>query len=248
MRISRREDHTLKLLWRRTFSAQIHLMGAILMAVGGTYLLPAAHKIGIEYEVAAWVFILTGIMVFSGSFLFHFLTDGFHTSSRLEVFLEKLDHFGIYLFIAGTYSAFLTSVIDEPWKTILYYSIWSIAVIGIFYTYFQERLPQPLRSRFVYTAIFMIMGWTVLLRIGEIYSKLTMPEMILFFGGAASYTIGAVIFYLKKPSFFKGYLGHHEIWHLMVVIGALFHYLLIFSFYSAEVREMLNMVGSKVAR
>ena len=73
MKIRRRDDHSLILLWRRTFSAQIHLIGAILLAIGGTYLLPAAHGIGPDYEIAAWVFILTGIIVFSGSFLFHFL-------------------------------------------------------------------------------------------------------------------------------------------------------------------------------
>ena len=211
-------------------------------------MLPAAHGIGPDYEIAAWVFILTGIIVFSGSFLFHFLTDGYHVSSKLEVFLEKLDHFGIYLFIAGTYSAFLTSVVSEPWKTALLYMIWTIAILGILYTYFQERLPNFLKGRLFYTGIFMVMGWTVLLRIGEIYSKLSFPEMILFFGGAASYSLGAVIFYLKKPTLFKGYLGHHEIWHLMVLVGALFHFLLIFSFYSAEVREMLTITASKVAR
>jgi hemolysin III len=218
------------------------------MAIGGIYLIPAAHRIGHEFYSAAWVFVASGVMVFLGSFLFHFITDGYHASSRLEVFLEKLDHFGIYLFIAGTYTAFLVSVVAEPWKTWLMYSIWTIAGLGILYTFFQERLPLILRSRLVYTGIFFVMGWTILLRAGEIGHKLTGPELALFFGGAGSYSIGAVIFYLKKPTLFKGYLGHHEIWHAMVVVGALFHYFLIFSFYSSEMRALLDITNSQVAR
>jgi hemolysin III len=248
MHVRKRSEHSIKAVWRRTFAAQIHLVGAILMAAGGCYLIPAAHRLGSEFLWSAWVFILTGILVFTGSFLFHFLTDGFHVSTQLEIFLEKLDHFGIYLFIAGTYTAFLASVIDEPWKSRLLITIWTIAGCGIFYTFFQERLPQKLRGRMIYTGIFVVMGWTILLRSAEIWQKLKPEELGLLVGGAASYTIGAVIFYLKKPSLFRGYLGHHEIWHLLVLVGALFHYLLIFSFYSAEMRVVLSISASSVGR
>ena len=176
-------------------------------------------------------FCIPGILVFATSAIYHFLSDGSQISNKLEKILENLDHFSIYLFIAGTYTPFLMNAVSGRWRTILLISIWVIAITGILYTFLKPKLPKLLQHRFVYTTLFVLMGWTIVIRIGEIIHRLNALELFFLLAGAFSYTIGAVIYATKRPRLFEGIFGFHELWHVMVLFGFCFHYLLILSFY-----------------
>lgn len=174
---------------------------------------------------------VSAILVFWISTLYHFLDDGFDISEKMRNWFENLDHFSIYLFIAGTYTPFLINVVAEPWKTRILILIWSIAFVGICYTHFRSRLPLWAQKRWVYTGIFVLMGWTLGLRVGEIIDKLSSLEVSFLLMGGFCYTVGALIYALKKPDLFPGFFGFHELWHVAVLLGALFHYFLIYQFY-----------------
>lgn len=229
--VSRRSDHSTPLFWKRTVSAQLHALGSIAMIAGAFYLLPLARRAGAEHLGACVAFLVTGIAVFSVSSLYHFLTDGYEGSEKLHVFFENLDHFAIYLFIAGTYTPFLINAVSAPWQVPLLVGIWLIAILGISYTWFKPRLPTILQSRGVYTFIFVAMGCTLVVRMGEIYSHLNAMKLELLAGGALAYVLGAVCYATRRPKLFEGFFGFHELWHVMVLTGAGLHYLLILSFY-----------------
>ena len=57
-------------------------------------------------------------------------------------------------------------------------------------------------------------------------------SIFLLVAGGLSYTIGAIGYATKRPKLFPGIFGFHELWHVMVILGAAFHYLLILGFYS----------------
>lgn len=202
------------------------------MLLGGVYLLPLAARTDSLHFAACTAFLATGALIFFVSATYHFLADGYAISQRLEDTLENLDHFAIYLFIAGTYSPFLLSAVADPWRLPLLGLIWSIAILGILYTWFRPRLPAFLQSRVVYTGLFVLMGWTLIIRIHEVYVTLSAAKLFFLVAGGVAYSIGAVVYATKKPRLFEGFFGYHELWHLLVLVGAGMHYFMILSFYA----------------
>lgn len=232
MAVRLRPDHCFLSFLRRTISAQLHLVGSLLVLLGGAYLLPLAKIAGPSHYWACLTFVASGFCVFISSALVHFLGDGFDADPRTQLLFENLDHFCIYLFIAGTYTPFVISAISVPWQFPLLVTIWTVAFLGILYTLFKPALPQPLQSRAVYTGLFVLMGWTLIIRINEVLFDLSWLRLGLLVLGGLAYSIGAVVYATKRPRLLEGFFGYHELWHVMVLAGAMFHYLLIFSFYS----------------
>ena len=233
MKVRRRDDHTLGRFLRRTVSAQIHAIGCVLWIFGAMTLIPLASARGTHDLIACLSFLATGFLVFFVSTTYHFVGDGYEASEKLHLFMENLDHFSIYLFIAGTYTPFLLNSVEQPWRNILVVAIWVIAALGIVYTWVKPRLPQFLQRRFVYTGIFVIMGWTLVVRVGEIFHHLNNTQIFYLVAGGLSYSLGAVVYSTKRPKLIPGFFGFHELWHLAVLTGACLHYALILSFYAA---------------
>lgn len=215
----------------RTIAAQIHFVGVVLVFVGAAYLLPSAYRVGQAEFWASLAFILGGLFVFVVSSSYHFLDERFRLSPRLEIALENLDHVSIYLFIAGSYTPVLVTSVEQPWRSLLLYGIWSFALIGIIYTNFRHRLPKFLQSRLVYTGCFLLMGWTVLIRFDAVLDTLSSEGMFYLLAGGAAYTLGALFYALKWPKLFEGLFGFHELWHLLVLVGSSFHFFMIYSLY-----------------
>jgi hemolysin III len=231
MNIKKRDEHSLALFLKRTLAGQIHFVGFVAAIVGLVYLIIFSQRQDTASVVACSIFGGTAILVFGISATYHFLHDGYSISPRLEALFEALDHFSIYCFIAGTYTAVLINAVSYDWQFTMLTLVWSIALIGIFYTQFRERLPKIWQSRGVYTGLFVLMGWTLLLRVGEIMHNLNAHQIWMVMSGAAAYTIGAVVYALKKPALFPGFFSYHEVWHLLVLVGFAFHYALVIDFY-----------------
>jgi hemolysin III len=230
--IKKHPDHTLARFMRRTVAAQLHLITAFAAILGLFYLVPRAEASGPWHLWSSVIFGVTAILVFGISATYHFLHDGCHITPALTEFMEKLDQWAIYLFIAGTYTPFLINIVASPWKEILMISIWVMALAGILYTAFRHRFPKWAQSRVIYTSVFLLMGWTLFVRIGEISEKMPPTPRDLLLAGAAAYSIGAIVYITKRPRLFEGLFGFHELWHVFVTVGFLCHYAMVLSFYA----------------
>lgn len=230
--IARRSDHSWRLFLRRTVAGQLHLLGG-LVALYGTFLLArAALTTGHAADlIACLAFGLSAALVFTVSALYHFLYDGYQITPELEARLEDFDHYAIYLFIAGSYTVFIINTLSRVWQTVLVTGIWIFAIVGILYTRFRMHLPRGLQTRAVYTGLFLLMGWTLLFKIGAIVKGLTPYGLWLLLGGGVAYSVGAVFYVTKRPRLFPGFFGFHELWHACVLIGFVLHYFLVFGFY-----------------
>ncbi len=154
------------------------------------------------------VFSISIFLMFLGSALYHAMAQD---SKHKEIF-RILDHSFIYVAIAGSYTPIALSVLGG-WQGWLIFAIqWTMVIFGI--------LQKALSSRKVMKpslAIYLIMGWTVVIFFPLFIAKAQMGLQLLLLAGGLFYTIGA-IFYAKK-----GFKYHHMVWHLFVSLGAAAH-------------------------
>lgn len=231
MRVKRRQDHTWRLFFKRTVSAQIHLLTCFFAIVAIRILLPLVEQRGALHYWAVLIFGATSILLFAVSSIFHFMMDGFEMSEKLEAFMERLDHWAIYFFIAGTYTPFIVNTVYSDWRNFMLMMVWSLAIVGVFYTALKSKLPMWAQSRVFYTSVFVLMGWTAIVRMDEVSAHLNSKALFFLFAGGAAYIVGAFVYATKRPRLMSGFFGFHELWHVLVTMGFIFHYKMIESFY-----------------
>lgn len=231
--VRKHDDHSFRLFLLRTVSAQLHLLGLfIAIAIFAVLLyLVISKSPTVTHILACCIFGLTGVSVFASSSLYHFMADGFQISDKANSWLNTYDHFSIYFFIAGTYTAFIVNAIEPPWDNYLLVTVWTLALIGMAYTILKSRLPKPLQSRYLSTALFVALGWTLSIRISEAWAAIDFTSRFFLTAGGLAYTLGAVVYATKRPDPFPNRFGYHEIWHVAVLIGFAMHASLILRFY-----------------
>jgi hemolysin III len=165
--------------------------------------------------VANIVYGLSVIFLFSASSLYH----AKKTEENEVSFWRKLDHSAIFFMIAGTYTAICTMYLDRPASWIIVSLQWAIVLAGIFFRFFWLDAPRVL-----YTVIYLMMGWIAVFVIRDLYRSLPLNAFAYLLSGGLAYTAGAVFYMLKRP---KAVFGFHEIFHLFILLGAAFHYLVV---------------------
>jgi len=76
------------------------------------------------------------------------------------------------------------------------------------------------------------MGWSGLFAIKQILANMSLSQGVLLFSGAAAFTLGGIIYAIKKPKMFPGIFSFHELFHITVLIGGVLHYAMIYGVYS----------------
>ncbi len=206
--------------FREPVNGLTHLFAAFLSVIGTLILLFIGHH-DAALTIALVVYGVSLVLMFSSSALYHLKKA---TPEGLKK-LRKLDHTSIYLLIAGTYTPICIYFFDGFWKWGMLSIIWAIAVAGISF-----KLVYLNALRWLSTAIYLMMSWLALAGIGEILRTMSSGALFWFFAGGFFYTFGAVIYAIKKPNFFNGKFGFHEIWHVFVILGAFSHYMVVAAF------------------
>ena len=194
-----------------------HLVGVMLSIVGTYFLLINAQSI--EQIICFLIFGITSFVLYTASTIYH-LFGG----PDFEVgVLRKIDHASIYLLIAGTFTPFCILIVKGIWGMATLTFVWVLAIIGttaMFLNSFWKHFP-----RWAATGLYLLMGWIAVL---IIYPMKMYPIMLLWiFIGGIFYTIGAVIYAIKKPNLFKGF-GFHELFHIFVLLGTISHFVAIY--------------------
>jgi hemolysin III len=161
------------------------------------------------------------VLMFGSSAAYHLVNAG----PKVEARLRKLDHAAIYLLIAGSYTPICYIRLAGFWKWGMLALIWSLACIGIGVKIFVIKAP-----RWITAGIYVVMGWLSLLAVRQIVAALPPGALIGLAAGGIIYTLGAVVYILKKPDFIPGVFGFHELWHLFVILAALAHFIAIAGF------------------
>ncbi len=207
---------------RDPISSLSHLIGAVFFAAA-TVLLVLKTLIDAQWSVKVLVgVILFGcslVALYSASSIYHF----FNGSQKTLVVLRKLDHAMIYVLIAGTYTPILLKYMAGLEGWIFTIAMWACAVIGILIKLCWFSAP-----RWLQTVLYIAMGWAILFDV-SIFQSMSGMAFFLLAAGGISYTVGGLVYMLKKPDISEKF-GFHELFHMFVLLGSLFHFLMIFFF------------------
>ena len=194
------------------FNAWTHLVGAILATIGAVWMLVVATMSGDIWKIiSVAVYGVALVMLYSASTVYH------SVRGRAKVIMQKVDHFSIYLLIAGSYTPFCLVTLHGTWGWTLFGIVWALAIIGIL----QEIKPRS-EARVMSIVIYAVMGWIVLVAVNPLVAALGMTGFIWLALGRVFYTVGIIFFALDTK------VRHfHGVWHLFVIAGSLLHFVAI---------------------
>ena len=187
-----------------------HGVGAILAVVGLVVLALSASRHGTARTVVGCVvFGAALVLLYSSSTLYHSVGPG---NPRAKTVLRVLDHSAIFLLIAGTYTPFTLVSLWGPWGWSLFGVVWGLAVAGI-----ALRLAMKRRPTALFLALYLAMGWCVVVAAKPLLAALAPGGIALLVAGGLAYSLGVVFYVCRRPY-------HHAVWHAFVLAGSAFHY------------------------
>ena len=154
------------------------------------------------------VFGLSMIELYSVSAVYHVRV----WQGRRRTVLRALDHAGIFVLIAGTFTPFCVNVLAGWLRPAVLILIWAAALAGVSTAVFTLGLP-----RWTTTVPYLGMGWAALLPLPRIVQLLPWEAVALMLSGGALYTLGAVVYWRRRPDPLPRLLGFHEVFHLLTI-------------------------------
>jgi hemolysin III len=195
--------------------------GAIPFVVGAGIVLIALSPTTAT-KVGSAVFIGSALLLFGVSGIYHRGT----WQPAIWVLLRRLDHSSIFILIAGTYTAFAMLLLHGNARLYLLSGIWGGALLGVLFRVFWTDAP-----RWLYTPIYIGLGWSAVFFIPDFIdgaSRLgtatAVTTMTLVVAGGVLYTLGGVIYALKKPNPKPESFGFHEVFHMLTILAFIGHY------------------------
>ncbi len=198
----------------------LHLAAAPLTLAAGIVLIvlsPTATT-----RVGSALFTSTAVVLFTVSAIYHCGT----WSPRTWAFLRRFDHSNIFLLIAGSYTPFTLMLLEGRERVALLSVIWSGALLGVLFRIFWTGAP-----RWLYVPIYIALGWAAVFFLPSFADGadrlgvgVGTTVLVLVVAGGALYTLGGIVYGLKKPDPFPTWFGFHEVFHTLVVAAFAVHY------------------------
>lgn len=191
------------------------------------------HGFGVIFSITALIFLIisasvqgnvwhitnftiygsTMVLLYTASTLVHSFPPG-----KVKHIFDIFDHSAIYFFIAGTYTPFLLIAIKGAVGWTLFGIVWGLAVCGtIFKVFFVKRFLH------LSTILYVLIGWMIVFAWNPLVASIPTYAVICLVIGGVIYSIGA-IFYV-----WRGFLYHHAVWHLFVILGSIMHFVAVLS-------------------
>jgi hemolysin III len=198
-------------------SGLTHLVFAGGAVVGATVLITLAAVYHKWWHLAAFIVYGASLfLLYLASSLYHLLP----VSEKAKRVLRQFDHVAIFLLIAGTYTPVCLVPLRGPWGWSLFGAVWGLALAGMFLAVFAINAP-----RWLTTAVYLALGWLIVVAVWPLVHRLSAEGVFWIVLGGGFYTAGAVIYALKKPDPVPHVFGFHEIFHILVMLGSLSHFL-----------------------
>ena len=199
------------------YSFYSHLLGATL-TIAGVIVLIAKSQGRADAIIISLIY---GVAMF-GMFAFSSVYHATKSKENSTSIWRKLDHIAIFFMIAGSYTPMSYIFLDGAWRISIISVVWGLTILGIVLKVFFIRLP-----RIVSPLLYLMMGWIAIVPLYKLWINVPRDAFILLAGGGIAYSLGAILYALKKPNLFPGTFGFHETFHIFVLVGAILHYIVV---------------------
>jgi hemolysin III len=188
------------------------------------------HAIGLVLACAGFIFLLNKttnksvivVGIYGGTLMALYLMSTLYhlaKNDRMKRVLRKLDHMGIFLMIAGTYTPFCLIALNELTGLVVLIIVCLLSGAGIFFkVFFTGKLET------VSLTIYIVLGWLCLVIIKPVYDSLSLWSFMALVAGGLFYTCGILFYRMRQIKY------HHGIWHVFVIAGSTAHYMSILAF------------------
>jgi hemolysin III len=210
---------------RDPVSGLTHFIGAVLAVFGLAALIIKASSPLKPWHLSTFcVFGIGMILLYTASTLYHWLPLSKEGTARLR----KVDHMMIFVLIAATYTPFCLVPLRGAWGWSIFGTVWAVAIMGIVFKIFWIHAPRWLSA-----LMYVCMGWIAVVGIVPLVRTLQTGALFWLFMGGILYTIGGLIYAIKRPNPLPRIFGFHEIFHIFVMLGTCAHFWTIYRYVSA---------------
>jgi hemolysin III len=168
--------------------------------------------------LAAAVFAGSVAACFGASALYHRVT----WTPRVRLWMRRIDHAGVYLLIAGTYTPVSLLVLEGALRPVVLAIVWAGAAAAIVLKFVWVAAPKWLTA-----AIGIGLGWVAVVALPQLVSRLNPSALILLVVGGLAYTAGAVVYARQRPDPAPAVFGYHELFHALTIVGVACQYVAI---------------------
>jgi hemolysin III len=169
-------------------------------------------------RLAAAVFAGSVAACFGASALYHRVT----WTPRARLWMRRVDHAGVYLLIAGTYTPVSLLVLQGAWRPVVMTIVWAGAVAAIVLKFVWVGAPKWLAA-----AIGIALGWAAVFALPQLIGRLHPAAVALLLVGGLAYTAGAVVYVRRRPDPAPLLFGYHELFHALTIVGVACQYVAI---------------------
>ena len=188
-----------------------HFAGVILTIIGIPFLFYFNNEITIHSKLSLILFSIGLLLVYISSTLYHYAQNK-QIKNKLRVF----DHISIFYLILGSYAPVCLITLLESSGLIIFICVLILALTGtLIKIFFFEK------SQFISLVLYVLMGWLIILDLNNLFQLISTEARLLLIASGFSYTLGVVFYYFDRIKYF------HSIWHIFVLLGSTFHYLLV---------------------
>jgi hemolysin III len=192
-----------------------HAVGFLAVMAATPFLMSTAmHHGGWGRVAGAGIFAVSCMFLYLSSALVHGLA-----AERAKEFFDVLDHAGIFLLIAGTYTPFALGVLWGPWGWLLLSVIWPLAICGALVTAF-----RGVQSFRLTTGLYLGMGWFMVCVLKPLAMRVPARCLLLLLAGGLAYTAGLLFYVARRVPY------HHLAWHLAVLAGTACHFVAVWQY------------------
>jgi hemolysin III len=169
--------------------------------------------------LATAIYAVSVAALFGVSAVYHRIT---WVSASARRWMRRLDHSMIFFLIAGTYTPFALLVLSGGLATAILIAVWGGAFAGI-----GLKLVWIDSPKWITAGVYVVLGWVAIAAFPQLLSKIGLAATLLLGAGGMLYTLGAVVYALRRPDPLPAVFGYHEIFHALVIVAAALQYAVI---------------------
>jgi len=192
----------------------IHLIMSPVALVAGLILITLADKL--RGRIALGIFTVAAVTLFTCSALYHRIT----WKPKSKMVWRRIDHANIPILIAGTYTPFAIFLLHKDQAIVLMVLIW----IGALSTACM-RILWIGAPRWLYVPLYTALGWAAVFFLPSFYHRGGVAVFTLILLGGLCYSLGGLIYGIKKPNFSRKWFGFHELFHSLTAAAFIFQFI-----------------------